>query len=115
MSRDGGVTWSFLTNHARVLLCISMDPGARLREIGGTVGITERAVHRIVVELVAAGYLSRTRLGRRNWYTIQSHLPLPDSNNRDQKVGDLLAILGAGSGPPKAPRRRPAANKSPRR
>src|SRR5216683_4484811 len=99
MSRDGGARWSFLTNHARVLLCISKDPGVRLREIGGTVGITERAVHRIVVELVAAGYLSRTRLGRRNSYTIQSHLPLPDLDNRDQNVGDLLAVLGDGSVP----------------
>jgi len=115
MSRDGGATWSFLTNHARVLLCISNDPGARLREIGGTVGITERAVHRIVVELVVAGYLSRTRLGRRNSYTVQSHLPLHDSDNRDQKVGDLLAILGAGSVPPNAPRRGRAAKNSPRR
>jgi hypothetical protein len=93
MARDKGPAWSFLTNHAQVLLCIAQDPGIRLREIGEAVGITERAAHRIVVELAAAGYLSRTRNGRRNHYTIQSHLPLPDPLAREQKIGDLLAVL----------------------
>jgi hypothetical protein len=86
-------SWSFLTNHAQVLLCIAHDPAIRLREIGEAVGITERAAHRIVVELSDAGYISRRRNGRRNRYTIQSHLPLPDPLARDQKIGDLLAIL----------------------
>ena len=85
--------WSFLTNHARVLACIAGDPGIRLRDIGDTVGLTERAVHRIVVELSTAGYLARERHGRRNHYTIQSHLPLPDPLARGQKVSDLLRIL----------------------
>jgi hypothetical protein len=85
--------WSFLTNHAQVLLCIAHDPGIRLREIGDTVGITERAAHRIVSELASAGYVSRERHGRRNRYTIQSHLPLPDPLASEQKLGDLLAIL----------------------
>lgn len=85
--------WSFLTNHARVLLCIAHDPGIRLREIGATVGITERAAHRIVGELAAAGYISRQRNGRRNRYTIQTQLPLPDPVAREQTIGDLLAIL----------------------
>jgi hypothetical protein len=76
-----------------VLLCIAHDPAIRLREIGEAVGITERAAHRIVVELSDAGYISRRRNGRRNRYTIQSHLPLPDPLARDQKIGDLLAIL----------------------
>jgi MarR family protein len=93
MPRDGTPTWSFLTNHAQVLLCIAHDPGIRLREIGEAIGITERAAHRIVVELAAAGYISRRRNGRRNHYTIQSHLPLPDPLARQQKIGDLLAIL----------------------
>jgi hypothetical protein len=93
MPRDKSPTWSFLTNHAQVLLCIAQDPGIRLREIGDAVGITERAAHRIVVELAAAGYLSRTRNGRRNHYTIQSHLPLPDPLAREQKIGDLLGVL----------------------
>jgi hypothetical protein len=91
--------WSFLTNHAQVLACIARDPGVRLREIGDTVGITERAVHRIVDELEAAGYLARERRGRRNHYTIRPHLPLPDPLARGQKVGDLLKVLtGEGNG-----------------
>jgi hypothetical protein len=76
-----------------VLLRIADDPGARLREIGDAVGITERATHRIVVELVDAGYISRERNGRRNRYTIQEDLPLHDPIPREQKVGDLLAVL----------------------
>jgi DNA-binding Lrp family transcriptional regulator len=86
-------TWSFLTNHALVLLCIARDPGIRLREIGDTVGITERAAHRIVNELAAAGYVSRTRSGRRNSYTVHADLPLPDPLARTRRVGELLAIL----------------------
>ena len=87
-------SWSFLTNHARVLVCIAQDPGIRLREIGDEVGITERAAHRIVSELADAGYIGRQREGRRNRYTVQAHLPLPDPVAREQKVGDLLAVLG---------------------
>ncbi len=93
MAQAGSPSWSFLTNHAQVLLCIAQDPGVRLREIGDAVGITERAVHRIVGELAAAGYISRRRNGRRNHYTIKSHLPVPDPLARDQKIGDLLALL----------------------
>ena len=93
MGRDDTPSWSFLTNHAQVLICIAHDPGVRLREIGETVGITERAAHRIVVELAGAGYIWRRRTGRRNHYTIQSHLPLPDPLAREQKIGDLLDIL----------------------
>ena len=93
MAQNVTPSWSFLTNHARVLLCIAQDPGIRLREIGEAVGITERSAHRIVVELAEAGYISRQRNGRRNDYTIQSHLPLPDPLAREQKIGDLLATL----------------------
>ena len=85
--------WSFLTNHALVLLCVVQDPGMRLREIGDSVGITERAAHRIIDELAAAGYVSRTRTGRRNHYTVHRDLPLPDRLARRQRVGELLAIL----------------------
>ena len=87
--------WSFLTNHAQVLVCIAEDPGIRLREIGAEVGITERAAHRIVSELAEAGYVSRERDGRRNRYTVQLHLPLPDPVAREQKIGDLLGLLVA--------------------
>jgi hypothetical protein len=87
--------FAFLTNHAQVLLCIAGDPGVRLRDIGVHVGITERAAHRIVGELESAGYVTRRRVGRRNQYTIEPHLPLPDRLVREQQVGDLLAIVSA--------------------
>ena len=74
-------------------MCIARDPGARLRDIGERVGITERAAHRIVVELAEAGYITRQRNGRRNQYTINAHLPLPDTIAREQNVGQLLEIL----------------------
>ena len=90
--------WSFLTNHAHVLLCIAHDPTIRLRDIGDEVGITERTAHRIVGELDDAGYLARERDGRRNRYTISHDLPLPDRLARNQKIGDLLEILTATPG-----------------
>src|SRR5579862_6231970 len=89
--------WTFLTNHAQVLVCIARDPGIRLRDIGERVGITERAAHRIVVELADAGYITRERNGRRNRYTINTNFPLPDPIARGQNVGALLKIL---TGPP---------------
>jgi DNA-binding IclR family transcriptional regulator len=76
-----------------VLLCIAEDPGIRLREIGDAIGITERAAHRIVAELVDAGYITRRRQGRRNEYTIQSDLPLPDPLPSGLNLGNLLAVL----------------------
>jgi predicted transcriptional regulator len=85
--------WMFLTNHAQVLVCIADDPGVRLREIGERVGITERAAHRIVVELADAGYITRQRNGRRNQYTVNAHLPVHDPIAREQNVGQLLEIL----------------------
>ncbi|MEA2197404.1 MAG: hypothetical protein QOJ25_1455 [Solirubrobacteraceae bacterium] len=85
--------WAFLTNHGRVLVCVARDPGIRLREIGDCVGITERAAHRIVAELTSAGYITRERSGRRNQYTINSHLPLPDPIVSEQTIGELLTIL----------------------
>ncbi len=85
--------WKFLTNHAQVLACIAHDPGVLLREISERVGITERAAHRIVTELADGGYITRERNGRRNQYTIQSALPLPDRLGRVQRISDLLTIL----------------------
>ena len=102
MTEDSAHAWTFLTNHAQVLVCIARDPGIRLREIGERVGITERAAHRIVVELADGGYIARERNGRRNHYTINAHFPLPDPIAREQNVGELLAIL---TGPPGTKRR----------
>jgi hypothetical protein len=94
-------SWAFLTNHAQVLVCIAHDPGIRLRDIGERVGITERAAHRIVVELADAGYITRERNGRRNLYTTNTHFPLADPVARGKNVGELLAIL---TGPPETKR-----------
>jgi hypothetical protein len=93
MAAESAPNWTFLTRHAQALLCIADDPGIRVRDIGQRLGITERAAHRIVSELVGDGYLSRERRGRRNHYTIRPQLPLPDPVARDQKVGDLLSVL----------------------
>jgi DNA-binding Lrp family transcriptional regulator len=93
MTEDPPRTWSFLTNHGQVLLSIAHNPAIRLREIGAVVGITERAAHRIVTELAQAGYISRQRVGRRNRYTIEPDLPLPDPLARERSIGDLLALL----------------------
>jgi DNA-binding IclR family transcriptional regulator len=98
MTERSAPEWAFLTNHARVLVCIAHDPGIRLRDIGERLGITERAAHRIIAELAAAGYISRQRNGRRNHYTINVHLPLPDAIAREQSIGELLAVLTATHG-----------------
>jgi hypothetical protein len=86
-------SWSFLTNHARVLLCIARDPGARLRDIAASLGITERAAHGIVNDLTDAGYVVKQKDGRRNRYQIQAHLPLPEAGHGDLAIGEVLALL----------------------
>lgn len=85
--------WSFLTNHARVLLCIAGDPGARLRDIATAVGITERTAFGIVTELARAGYVVKEKDGRRNRYRIQSHLPVRESITRERTIGEVLELL----------------------
>jgi hypothetical protein len=85
--------WSFLTNHARVLLCIARDPGVRLRELAAGLGITERSAHAIVADLSAAGYVVKHKYGRRNRYQIQAHLPLPEPASQAPAIGDVLAML----------------------
>lgn len=102
MAATTATGWTFLTNHARVLLCIAQDPGVRLRELGERVGITERAAHRIVGELSDAGYLSRAREGRRNRYTINAQLPVPDPLARRQSVGELVTVM-TGAPPASSP------------
>jgi len=85
--------WTFLTNHARVLLCIAHDPGARLRDIAVSLGITERSAYGIVTDLAKAGYIVKHKDGRRNRYQIQAHLPLPEPTRRERTVGEVLALL----------------------
>ena len=85
--------WSFLTSHGRVLMCIAHDPGARLRDIAASLGITERSAYGIVTELAEAGYVVKQKDGRRNRYQIQAHLPLPEPTSRERTVGEILALL----------------------
>jgi hypothetical protein len=92
--------WSFLTSHARVLLCIAHDPGARLRDIAASLGITERSAYGIVTELAEAGYVVKQKDGRRNRYQIQAHLPLPEPTSRERTVGEVLALLAGTDAPP---------------
>ena len=85
--------WDFLTNHAHVLVCVADDPGIRLRDIATAVGITERAAHRIVGELVEEGYVLREKQGRRNHYTIVTDLPMRHPLVQQREVGELLEVL----------------------
>ncbi len=87
--------WTFLTNHAHVLVCVARDPGVRLRDVAGEVGITERAAQRIVADLVDAGYLEREREGRRNRYRLNRELPLRHPLERDHAIGEILGVLTA--------------------
>lgn len=88
-----GHHWTFLTNHAHVLICLSRDPEQPLREVAASVGITERAVQRIVTELEEAGYIDRKRQGRRNSYLIHSDLHLRHPLEAHRSIGDLLEVV----------------------
>lgn len=90
--------WSFLTNHARVLLCVARDPGVRLRDIAAAVGITERSAFGIVTDLTKAGYVVKRKEGRRNRYQIQAHLPLPEPTTQERSIGEVLAVLTVDAG-----------------
>lgn len=94
-SSDGtGASWTFLTNHAHVLNCIAADPDSRLRDIAVRVGITERAAQAIVSDLEAGGYVTRTKVGRRNTYEVHPEQPFRHVIEQDHQVGELLALLG---------------------
>jgi DNA-binding IclR family transcriptional regulator len=88
-------SWGFLTTHARVLLCIAHDPGARLRDIAASLGITERRAHGIVTDLAGAGYLIRQKDGRRNRYQVQAHLLVSGPGTREPAVGEIVALFAA--------------------
>ncbi len=90
--------WSFLTNHARVLVCIARDPGVRLREIAAVLGVTERRAFGIVNDLAEGGYVVKEKDGRRSRYRIQHHLPLRAGVDREVTIGEVLGVLVDGSG-----------------
>ena len=100
MARDAQQAdhWTFLTNHAHVLLCIARDPDVRLRDVALAVGITERATQRIVADLAEAGYLSRSRVGRRNRYVVDLTLPLRHPVEQENTVKALFAHLTTNRG-----------------
>jgi len=86
--------WTFLTNHAHVLVLLDRDPDMRMRDLADQVGITERATQRIITELVDSGYLTRERQGRRNSYTLHHDQPLRHPLESRHTVGELLAAVG---------------------
>ena len=86
-------SWTFLTNHSHVLICLARDPKLRLRDLADQVGITERAVQGIVTDLEAAGCLTRHREGRRNRYDIATDRPMRHRVERQHVVGDLLGAM----------------------
>jgi hypothetical protein len=88
-------SWSFLTSHARVLLCIAHDPAARLRDVAASLGITERSAHGIITDLAEAGYVMKQKDGRRNRYQVQAHLPVPGPGTREPAVGEVVALFAA--------------------
>lgn len=93
-SYSGAVTeWTFLTNHTHVLVCLSENHELRIRDIAERVGITERGTQRIVAELVASGYLVKTRDGRRNRYSVVNDVPLRHPLERSHSIGDLLRAV----------------------
>src|SRR5665213_2503349 len=85
--------WNFLTNHGRTLLCVTHDPDARLRDIATTLGITERRAFAIVNDLTEAGYVTKERVGRRNRYVVQRHLPIPGAIEQGRAIGEVLELL----------------------
>ena len=86
-------SWTFLSNHAHVILCLARNPAQPLREVSLAVGITERAVQRIVSELEAAGYLERSKVGRQNTYTLHRDIKLRHPLEQGTTIGDILNVI----------------------
>ena len=85
--------WSFITNHGMVLAAIAKHPRSTARELGDDVGITERTAHKIIIDLEQAGYITKTKVGRKNKYTIHPDMPLANDAS-DASIGELLVMLG---------------------
>jgi DNA-binding transcriptional ArsR family regulator len=113
-SGDDFHLWRFVTNHAHVLSCIASDPDTRVRDIARTIGITERTVGQIINQLEKAGYITKTRVGRRNQYVVHGDLPLRHPQHRHHNVGELIRFLETPS-PDGAPSRNGAASRTKRR
>ena len=105
-TRDGG-RWTLLTGHGHVLVEIARDPAARIRDISAACQLTERTVQAIVADLEAAGYITRTRAGRRTRYTLDPGLPFRHPAQAGHRVGPFLALLAAGGDRAATPDARP--------
>lgn len=93
MNTSAGRHWTFLSNHGHVLVCLALDPNVRLRDVASRVGITERAVQKIVGDLEEAGVLVRQRSGRRNSYHLNANAPLRHALEAHRTVGALLGLV----------------------
>ncbi len=93
MTDDRRPTWTFLTNHGHVLLAVATDPDARVEEVAARVGISSRAVLAILRDLEEAGYVTRTRRGRRTHYEVVPHRPFRHPSEADREVDELLAVF----------------------
>lgn len=93
MSSNGHHRWTFLSNHAHVLICIARDPGIRLRDVADQIGITERAVLKIVTDLEEEGLVTRYREGRRNSYELSLDQPLRHPIEQHRTVGELVKLI----------------------
>jgi DeoR/GlpR family transcriptional regulator of sugar metabolism len=99
MTLEPKPAWTFLTNHAHVLLCVAQRPGIRVREVAQSVGVTERCVQRILSELEEAGYVTRAHQGRRNYYEVHADLPLRHPSEQHHQVSDLLSLVYGAQAP----------------
>lgn len=84
---------TFLTNHAHVLLCLARDPSARARDLAQELELTERAVQKLIADLVETGYIEKERVGRRNRYRLILNRPLDHPVERHRRAGELLQPL----------------------
>jgi DNA-binding MarR family transcriptional regulator len=115
-SQDGQKgSWTLLTGHGHVLVAIAREPDARLRDISARIGLTERAVQLIVADLVAAGYVVRHRVGRRNYYTVNTDSAFRHPDQEGHQVGPFLALLATAGGPGSRPETPPTGRARPRR
>lgn len=117
---SGSPRWTFLTNHGHVLLCLAQSPELRLRDVAEQVGVTERAVQRIVADLEEGGYLTRRRLGRQNAYAINSEGPMRHPMEAHATVHALIDMVAVRAAPiaavaPRPPSQRRAAKRRARR
>lgn len=94
MNEEQPLSWTFLTNHGHVLICLTRDPDLRLRDLAELVGITDRAVSTIIHELENADYIKRTKVGRRNRYEVHTDRPMRHQVERGHEIGELIDAMG---------------------